>query len=98
MPEGEQRDRERYRREKRMIAINDTMEALRRLWITHPDLRLGQILVNYVFPETRAIAMNDLARPPRDTYYYTDQEVLFAIVEALRAAPKSKPVGWCDKE
>ena len=93
---GEQRDRDRYLQEKRMVAINDTIEALRRLWITHPDLRLGQVLSNYIFPETHPLRISDTLRTVRDLYYYTDQEVLFAVVEALRAAPK--PAGWCDNE
>lgn len=53
--------------------IDKVLELLRAYWYTYPDLRLGQIIGNFIPPNSTT----------RDPYYMEDDELAKYLADAL---------------
>jgi len=56
--------------------ISRILDLLRKYWVMHPDLRLAQIVGNFVGHTDRG--------EPRDAYYFEDAELEQKLREALK--------------
>jgi hypothetical protein len=72
----------------RVREINDLHEALRRAHLLHPQLRLGQFLLNYVVPDADGVKLSDDVRvlAHGDSFYTPDHEMLYRLTVLLRDA------------
>lgn len=61
---------------KRFDAINTTIEVLRRAWLTHPELRLGQLIRN----ATRDWEEGEPDKACTKLFYIPDWELRAAII------------------